>query len=301
MATIQLQQGTIHYEEAGPSDGRPVVFVHGYLMGGDLWAVLGAKLGARGLRAIMPTWPLGAHPQPMNDGADVTPRGVAATIAAFLEALDLDDVVLVGNDTGGALCQVVAVDHPQRLGALVLTNCDLYENFPPSPFKTLVAAAKVPGGLKAALQPMRMAAGRRSPLGYGMLSHGDVDHLAREWVKPVFEQPAVLGDLRRFTVALDNEVTLDAARRLPASGKPLLLAWAPDDKLFPLELAQRLAAEVPGARVETIERSRAFSMVDQPDRLAALIEEFSVSSSGPRKLGPAADATYRSAAGQAMR
>lgn len=286
MATIQLQQGTIHYEEAGPRDGRPVVFVHGYLMGGDLWAVLGAKLAERGLRAIMPTWPLGAHPEPMHPGADVTPRGVAATIAAFLEALDLDDVVLVGNDTGGALCQVVAVDHPQRLGALVLTNCDMYENFPPSPFKTLIAAAKVPGGLKAALQPMRMAAARRSPLGYGMLSHGDVDHLAREWVKPVFEQPAVLDDLRRFTVAIDNEVTLDAARRLPALGKPVLLAWAPDDKLFPLELARRLAAEVSGVRLETIERSRAFSMVDQPDRLAALIEEV---------------AAQRSAAGQAMR
>ena len=61
MPAIQLQQGTIHYEEAGPRDGRPVVFVHGYLMGGDLWAVLAGKLAGRGLRAIMPTWPLGAH------------------------------------------------------------------------------------------------------------------------------------------------------------------------------------------------------------------------------------------------
>ena len=84
----------------------------------------------------------------------------------------------------------------------------------------------------------------------------------------------------------DNEVTLDAARRLPAFGKPVLLAWAPDDKLFPLELAQRMAAEVPDARLETIERSRAFSMVDQPERLAELVAEV---------------AAQRSAAGQAMR
>jgi pimeloyl-ACP methyl ester carboxylesterase len=286
MPAIQLQQGTIHYEQAGPPDGRPVVFVHGYLMGGDLWAVLAEKLAGRGLRAIMPTWPLGAHTEPMNPGTDVTPRGVAAIIAGFLEALELEDVVLVGNDTGGALCQVVAVDYPERLGALVLTNCDMYENFPPSFFKALLAAAKLPGGLKAALQPMRTAAARRSPLGYGMLSHGDVDHLARGWVKPVFEQPGVLEDLRRFTLALDNEVTLDAASRLPAFGKPVLLAWAPDDKLFPLALAQRLAAAVPDTRLETIERSRAFSMIDRPDRLAGLIEEV---------------ATQRSAAGQAMR
>jgi pimeloyl-ACP methyl ester carboxylesterase len=229
--------------------------------------------------------PLGAHREPMRAGADLSPRGVAALVAGVMDALDLRDVVLVGNDTGGALCQVVAVDHPERLGALVLTNCDMYENFPPSPFKGLIAAARLPGGLKAALQPMRLAAARRSPLGFGMLSHGDVDHLAREWVKPVFEQSGVLEDLRRFTVALDNEVTLDAARRLGAFGKPVLLAWAPDDRLFPLEHARRLAAEVPGARLETIANSRAFSMIDQPERLSALI----------------AEVAQRSAAGQAMR
>src|SRR3954462_4876308 len=179
MPTVELDQGSIHHEQARRADGRPIVLVHGYLMAGDLWAGLGERLGARGLRAIMPTWPLGAHREPMRPGADLTPRGVAAIIAGFLETLGLEDVVLVGNDTGGALCQVVAVDHPQRLGALVLTNCDAYENFPPSFFKARVAAAKLPGGLKGALAPMRAAAARRSPLGYGMLSHGDVDHLAR--------------------------------------------------------------------------------------------------------------------------
>jgi pimeloyl-ACP methyl ester carboxylesterase len=285
MPAIQLQQGTIHYEEAGPADGRPLVFVHGYLMGGDLWEGVAERLAQRGLRAIMPTWPLGAHREPMAAGADLRPRGVAAIIAGFLEALGLEDVVLVGNDTGGALCQVVAVDHPERLGALVLTNCDTYENFPPGFFKALVAAAKLPGGLKAALAPMRTPAARRSPAGYGMLSHGDVDQLARRWVQPIFSDPGVLEDLRRFTVALDKAVTLDAAERLPGFGKPVLFAWALDDKLFPLEHAQRLAAAQPDARVETIAGSRAFSMLDQPERLAALI----------------AEVAQRSAAGHAMR
>ena len=285
MPAIQLQQGTIHYEEAGPAHGRPLVFVHGYLMGGDLWAGLAERLAERGLRAIMPTWPLGAHREPMRPGADLTPRGVAAIIAGFIEALGLDDVVLVGNDTGGALCQVVAVDHPERLGALVLTNCDAYDNFPPGFFKALVAAAKLPAGLKAALAPMRTAAAPRSAAGYGMLSHGDVDHLARRWVEPVFADAGVLDDLRRFTVALDKAVTLDAAERLPGFEKPVLFAWAPDDKLFPLEHARRLAAAQPDARVETIADSRAFSMIDQPDRLAGLI----------------AEVAQRSAAGHAIR
>jgi pimeloyl-ACP methyl ester carboxylesterase len=199
---------------------------------------------------------------------------VAAIIAEFLEALDLRDVVLVGNDTGGALSQVVAVDHPDRLGALVLTNCDAFDNFPPSFFKALVKAAKLPGGLKAALAGMRSATVRRSPVGYGMLSHGDVDHLAKGWTRPVLEQPEVLDDLRRFTLGLDPEVTEDAARRLSGFDKPVLLAWATDDKLFPLEHARRLAEILPDARIETIASSRTFSMLDQPDELASLVADF---------------------------
>jgi pimeloyl-ACP methyl ester carboxylesterase len=276
MSSIDLDQGTIHYAEAGPAGGRPIVFVHGYVMAGDLWAGLAERLAARGLRAIMPTWPLGAQPEPMSPDADLTPRGLAAIVAAFLDALDLDDVVLAGNDTGGAICQITAAHHPERIGALVLTNCDMFENFPPSFFKVLVAAAKLPGGLRAAITPMRTAAARRSPVGYGMLSHGDVDHLAREWVKPALEQRAVLEDLRKVTVALDKAETLEAAERLREFHRPVLLAWATDDRLFPLEDARRLAALLPDARVETIAGSRTFSMIDQPDRLAELIGEFAM-------------------------
>src|SRR4051794_292951 len=200
MPSITLDQGTIHYEEAGPAGGRPIVFVHGYVMAGDLWTGLADRLAARGLRAIMPTWPLGAHLSPMKPDIDLTPRGLAAIVAGFLEALDLRDVVLTGNDTGGAICQITAAHPPERIGALVLTNCDMFENFPPNVLKPLVAAAKFPGGLKAAIAPMRAAAVRRSPIAYGLLSHGDVDDLAREWVKPALRERAVLDELRKVTV-----------------------------------------------------------------------------------------------------
>lgn len=274
MPSVRLETGTIHYSEFGAREGRPIVFVHGYLMGGELFFDLGRRLAAQGFRCLAPTWPLGAHTEPMAPGADVTPRGVAAMIGRFLEALDLEDVVLLGNDSGGALCQVVAVDHPERLGALVLTNCDTFENFPPSFFKALVKAARLPGGLRAALAPMRAATARRSPLGYGLLSHHDVDHLAREWVRPIFEQPGVLEDLRRFTVAVRPEVTLYAAARIGSFDRPVLLAWATDDKLFHLRDAERLAALLPDARVERIDNSRALSMIDQPARLAELVSDF---------------------------
>ena len=151
----------------------------------------------------------------------------------------------------------------------------MFDNFPPSFFKALVKAAKVPGGLKAALAPMRTAAARRSPLGYGLLSHHDVDHLAEPWVRNALDNPAVMEDLRRFTVALDNEVTRDAAQRLSGFDRPVLFAWALDDKLFPLAHAEEMAKIVPDGRVETIAGSRAFSMIDQPDALASLVADFS--------------------------
>jgi pimeloyl-ACP methyl ester carboxylesterase len=272
VASIELQQGTIHYEEVGPPTGRPVVCVHGFVMAGDLWAQLAGRLADAGLRVIMPTWPLGAHREPMRPGVEVTPRAVVGIIGAFLDALDLHDVVLIGNDTGGALCQSVAVHHPERLGALVLTSCDAFDNFPPAAFKPLVAAAKVPGALRAAMLPMRSAAVRRSPLAFGSLSHGDVDELAREWVKPALESRDVFEDLREFTAGMHKELTLEAAERLGGFDKPALLAWAADDAFFPVEHAHRLAAILPQARVEVIERSRTFSMIDQPERLADLVK-----------------------------
>ena len=279
MPAIQLQQGTIHYEEAGPPEGRPVVFVHGYIMGGDIWREVGERLAAQGLRAIMPTWPLGAHREAMRPGADTSPRGVAEMIAEFLEALRLDDVVLVGNDSGGALCQVVAAHRPERLGALVLTNCDAFENCPPGVFKALVKVAKLPGGLKAALAPLRTEAARRSPAGYGMLSHRGVERLARGWVRPVLDDDGVFEDVRRFTVALDKDLTLDAAARLPGFEKPVLLAWGTDDRLFPTADAHRLAALLPDARVVEIEGARTLPMIDQPERLAQLMMDFALQSS----------------------
>ena len=280
MPSVQLEQGTIHYEEAGPPDGRPVVCVAGYLMGGSLWAELAERLAPQGFRTFMPDWPMGAQREAMAPGADVTPAGVARMIAAFLEALDLDDVVLIGNDTGGAVSQVVAARHPERLGALVLTNCDAFEQFPPGMFKALVRAAKIPGALKAGLQPLRTAAARRSPVGFGLLSHGDVDHLAKDWVQPVLTDDAVFADLKRFTAAIDPALTIEAARKLGSFDKPVLLAWGTDDRLFPLKLAERLRDAIPGARLERIEGSRTFPMIDRTDRLAEVMVEFLGGSGG---------------------
>ena len=274
MPSVQLEQGTIHYEEAGPPHGRPVVCVAGYLAGGDLWSGLAERLARRGMRVLMPTWPMGAHREAMKPGADVSPAGVAQMIAGYMDALALEDVVLAGNDTGGAVCQLVAARHPDRLGAVVLTNCDAFEDFPPRMFKALVHAARIPGALRAGLMPLRSAAVRRSPLGFGLLSHGDVDHLAKAWVEPALRDRAVFDDLRRFTAAIDPALTIEAARTLGSFDRPVLLAWGTDDKVFSLALAERLRDAIPGARLEKIDGARTFPMIDQPDRLAEVVREF---------------------------
>nr|MDQ5809002.1 alpha/beta hydrolase [Actinomycetota bacterium] len=241
MPRAELPMGSIHYEEAGPADGRPLVFVHGVFAAGSLWQPIVPALAGKGLRCIVPTWPMGAHQTAMKPGTDLSPGGMANIVAAFVEALDLRDVVLVGNDSGGAISQVVAAEHPERLGALVLTNCDTLEHFPPRMFAFLPRLARIPGALRMGVTPTRLGLVRRSPLGFGLLAHADFDHDASEWVARLFADRGVFEDCRKFVVGLHRSATLAAAEKLRSFGKPIVLVWGEDDVLFPPAHARRFA------------------------------------------------------------
>jgi pimeloyl-ACP methyl ester carboxylesterase len=271
MPAVTLTAGTIHYEKAGPAEGRPIVFVHGYAMGSSLWRPLGERLAAQGFSWLAPTWPLGAHTEPMHADAELTMEAIAAMVGEFLDALALEDVVLVGNDTGGAIAQVVATTTPGRLGALVLTSCDAFEHFPPPILKPLIAAAKAGPAFDAALQPLRTRFGRNR--GFGALAHADIDDLVAEWVAPALGDRRIRNDLRRFTASLNQETTVRAAASLPEFTKPALVAWSADDVFFALEDGRRLAEALPNGRLEVVDGARTFSMIDRPDRLAELIGE----------------------------
>jgi pimeloyl-ACP methyl ester carboxylesterase len=274
MSTIEISAGNIHYEAIGPETGRPVVFVHGYMMGGELWRQVGERLAAKGLRCIAPTWPFGAHLEPLRPLADRTIRGVAGVVAETLAALDLTDVLLVGNDTGGVVTQLVAVHHPERIGALVLTSCDAFEHFPPPILKPLIAAAQTKPLFRAAAQAVSIPAVRRRA--YQGLAHRNIDSLAKIWVSRPLSEPGVAEDLRQFTLSLRTEVTTAVAARLPEIAVPTLIAWSADDVFFPAEDGRRLAAAIPNARLEVIDGARTFSMIDQPDRLADLLSTLAV-------------------------
>ena len=269
MPVAALSTANIHYESDGPDTGRPVVFVHGYAMGASLWAPLSRRLSGEGLRCLTPTWPLGAHPEPLRPGAPSDLAGVAATVAAFLEDLDLHDVVLVGNDTGGLVAQLVAVHHPERLGALVLTSCDAFENFPPPVLRPFILASRTRATFRAAVTPLRLEVVRRRA--FGPLAHADIDALTSQWVRPALRDPAVAEDLRRLTASLDRQTSVDVGRRLGEVTLPTLVAWSADDVFFPVEDAHRLQAAIPHAKLEVIDGARTFSMIDQPDRLAGLV------------------------------
>jgi pimeloyl-ACP methyl ester carboxylesterase len=277
MPTIDLPQGPVDYRVAGPADSTqpPVVFVHGLLVNSELWSGAAWSLAERGVRSYAIDLPLGSHTTPLNADADVSPKGVARLILDFLAALELTDVTLVGNDTGGALCQFVIDTDASRIGRLVLTNCDAFENFPPPAFRPLQWAARVPGMLTGMLAGMRFAPLRRLPIAYGWLIKRDfADAPTRTWVDPYLSDRAIRRDTIKVLRGIDPRYTFEAAEKLRELDPPTLLAWATEDRFFKLSFAERLAETIPGARLERIEDSYTFVSEDQPERLASLIEEF---------------------------
>jgi pimeloyl-ACP methyl ester carboxylesterase len=267
---VSLPAGTIRYREAG--EGKPVVFVHGYLVDGRLWDGVVDLLSDR-CRCIAPDWPIGAQQIAMNPDADLTPPGIAATIASFLEALDLDDVTIVGNDSGGAMSQVLVTRHPERIGHLVLTNCDTHENFPPGIFKAMPPLAALPGGMAVLAAPFRIGALARAA--FRPFSKNPIPaDLVASWMEPGLHDPGVKRDAKKVTAGMNKRYTLEAAEKLRGSDLPILLAWAPGDRFFPLKYAERLAGEAGNARIAQIPDSKTFVPLDQPGRLADLIAEF---------------------------
>ena len=259
---------------------RTVVLLHGLLVDHRLWRKVVPALGD-GIEVIAPTLPLGAHEEPAAPGADLTPPGLARLVADLLEERDLHDVVLVGNDTGGAIAQLVAAHHPARLGALVLTNCDAYERFFPPLFRPLQIAARVPGGVEAIAASLQVPLVRRLPIAYGWLAKRPIERAVTDaWAAPSRRSAAVRRDLRAVLRGIDPRHLFDALPRLRAFEAPVTLAWAREDRrVFPPSLAERLAGDFPNARIEWIEDSWTFVPEDQPAALAAIVRAVAGSSS----------------------
>ena len=285
MSYVTLEQGTIHYTDDGPRDAPVIVLLHGALVDGRLWRKVVPLLAATH-RVVVPDLPLGCHRKALVPEADRTPAGIARLVADLLECLDLEDVLLAGNDSGGALAQLVAADHPERIGRLALISCDAFEGFPPGVFGLMRPLARYDVVLRAVLAPMRFRAFWRLPMTFGGLAKRPIDPaIMRAWGAAMRADRGVQHDIAVFWNAMHPRTTLDVATRLWRFTRPVLVLWAREDQLFPPANAERLAALFDDARVAWIEDSYAFVSEDQPEATARELLAFASATTSQTPAG----------------
>jgi pimeloyl-ACP methyl ester carboxylesterase len=281
MTQIELSAGTVEYTDTG-GDGPVLVLLHGLMMDASLWDEVIADLSSDH-RCVAPTLPLGAHRVAVRPDADLSLPGIARLVAEFTGRLGLDDVTLVGNDTGGAVVQLLMADGSMArgVGRVVLASCDAFDNFPPGlTGKALVAAGRLsPGMFGLFMQQMRLRPVRRLPIAFGWLTKRG-DAAAARWMRPVLTQAAIRRDTVRVLRAVaaasraGDGLLVAAAERLPEFKHPALVVWASEDRVMPPSHGDRLAALLPAGRLVQVSDSYTLIPLDQPSRLAAVIREF---------------------------
>lgn len=272
MTKVTLPGGVIEVREDGPHDGQPVVLFHGFMVDERLWEPIVPALAAAGLRVVRPTLPIGSHRIPL--GSPPSPRGVAHLVADLIEQLELDDVTLVGNDSGGAMSQMLVADRPERIGRLVLTNCDTADNFPPFPFDLLfLRLPKAPRLLHATMRASNATGVTRMMFGW-LTSRGLDRALLDAWARPYVADAAIRAETDRFLQAVVPQELVDAEARVAELDLPVLLLWGADDRFFTLRHARRLLGVLRDARLVEVPGAKTFVMHDAPERVAMEIAGF---------------------------
>jgi pimeloyl-ACP methyl ester carboxylesterase len=270
---ILLTAGVIQYHEYGPANAQPILFIHGVLANHQLWEQVALLLSAK-YRCIVPTWPLGAHTQPMSKDADISPTGMVQIIVDFMDELRLERATLVGNDSGGALCQMMVQHYPQRIQRLVLTSCDAYDIWLPLLFKYLEYAAFIPGMLWILGQFMRIRVLRKAPFAFGWLAKRMPKEISDAIAAPLAHSSGVRHDVGKFLRAISPRLTQEAGKSFASFSAPVLIAWSREDRFFPLSYAERLKCAFPNARLVLIDDAYTFSAIDNPAKLAKEINAF---------------------------
>lgn len=268
---IDLSAGTLDYLDTG-GDGPTVVLLHGLLMDSSLWDGPITDLSTDH-RCIAPTLPLGAHRHPMS--GDLSLPAIARLVEEFLDRLDLHDVTLVGNDTGGALVQLVLAGKPERVARAVLVSCEAFDNVPPGlTGKVLVLSGKLsPRLFGAFMQQLRLRAVRRLPIAFGWLTKRG-DAATARWIRPVLTSQQIRRDTVRMLRAIDGRAVAEATAALPSFHRPALVVWAAEDRVMPPEHGRRLAELLPDARLVEVPDSYTLVPLDQPASLAGAVRDF---------------------------
>jgi pimeloyl-ACP methyl ester carboxylesterase len=276
--SLAVPGGSLDYFARG--EGPALLFSHGWLANANLWRGVVEALHT-GFRCIVLDLPLGSHRTPMDAGADLSPAGVAGLIATAVERLDLHEVTLVGNDSGGAYSQIALAEHWDRLGGrvsrLVLTSCETpYDEWPPAPFDGLPTAAQDVQALGQLLAALEDPAVRASPPAYGLLlKHPIEPTVSDSYALPASRDAGVLRDVAKAMSSASTTPVRGAGEHLIAvSELPTLLIWSGDDEVFPLAHAERYAAALKRGTLVQIEDAYSLTPEDQPAAVAAAIASF---------------------------
>lgn len=270
---LDLRQGRLEGFRRGA--GPPLVFAHGWLANANLWRQVVERL-ADDFDCVALDLPLGAHCRPLPE-ADLSPAGCAALIASALDVLGLEDVTLIGNDSGGAYAQIAVAGYPGRVARLVLNSCETpHDAFPPPPFDGLPGVAADPAALGELLGALRDPAVRTAPVAFGLLVKHELEPKASDsYALPCVEDAAILADTARAMASARSEPVQAAGQALIERFEgPVLLAWSPEDRVFPIANARRYAGELGDGRVVEIEDAYSFTPEDQPGLLADAIAAF---------------------------
>jgi pimeloyl-ACP methyl ester carboxylesterase len=268
--TITLEGRKIMYDVTG--EGPAIVFVHGVWATGGVWYNVIERLANR-FRCINIHLPLGVHRYPSPPEADHSPQALARVITGLMDALDLRDATLVGNDTGGALCQLVIAAGAPRVGRLVLTNCDAFEVFPPRRLAPIYAMAHVPALWWLMAQVLRAPRVRRRF--WWLVAHAAPDLPLLNMLLDRFAMKGpIRRDLRLTIRAIDRAQTLAAARAFSSFDRDVLVIWGTDDVFFPVSLGRRLASAFPKSTFQPVPNAKLFVAIDQPDVVATAIAGF---------------------------
>jgi len=272
--SVELAAGVVEYGDTR-GDGPALVLLHGLAMDGRVWDPVIDELGS-GYRCLTPTLPFGAHRVALKTDADLSLRGVGRIVADFLGRLDLRDVTLVFNDWGGAQT-MIADGLMERVGRLVLTPCEAFENYPPGIEGRIAAlSGRLPGGLSIMRRALATPAVRRLPFIYGRMSRRGVpEELMQSWLEPLRIAP-IRRDLRKYVSAArrGRREMLAATTALASFERPVLVVWGPDDRMMRPANGRRLAGAFPDARLVEVEGSYVLMPIDQPAALSQALREF---------------------------
>jgi pimeloyl-ACP methyl ester carboxylesterase len=276
----EVKSGRIAYIEQG--DGPVALFIHGVPLNGYHWRHVVDRLKHR--RRCIAIDLMGLGYSEIAPAQDVSFTAQARMIAEVLDALAIDKIDLIANDSGGAIAQIFAAHHPHRLRSLVLTNCDVHDGWPPPQVLPLIERARN-GTLAPVFQPMfdrpdlareRFDRGESAPL---FRCYADptvlTDEVIRLYLGPPLSSPERIKAFERYWLGFDNKHTVAIHAALKTLEAPTLIVWGLKDFFFDKKWAYWLRDTIPGARrVVEVEDARLFFGEDRPDELAKPILEF---------------------------